>query len=86
MGPSRCPAFSRGAHARACAYLLDRAAGVLFIGDAAAGGLGAPNVRRTQRMFTEDVPSAAISLAPKPVHEVLTATVTATASYSGKLY
>ncbi len=42
-------------------YLLDRGGGVLFAGDAAAGGLGG-KVRRTPRFLTSDVDSAAASL------------------------
>ena len=40
-------------------YLLDRAGGILFVGDAAAGGR---KVRPTPRMFNEDSPRAASSL------------------------
>lgn len=42
-------------------YLLDRAGGVLFVGDAAGGGR-AGKVRRTPRMFTDDMASAARSV------------------------
>jgi glyoxylase-like metal-dependent hydrolase (beta-lactamase superfamily II) len=67
-GPLSVPGFSAvhtpGHTPGHVSYLLDRAAGVLFVGDAAAGGLGGGgNVRRTPRMFTEDVASAATSLA-----------------------
>jgi glyoxylase-like metal-dependent hydrolase (beta-lactamase superfamily II) len=41
-------------------YLLDRAGGILFVGDAAAG-LGG-KVRRTPRMLTQDMASAATSV------------------------
>jgi glyoxylase-like metal-dependent hydrolase (beta-lactamase superfamily II) len=43
-------------------YLLDRAGGVLFAGDAAGGGRGG-KLRRTPRMFTDDMASADTSIA-----------------------
>jgi len=44
-------------------YLLDRAGGVLFVGDAAGGGGRGGRVRRTPRLFNEDSPRAATSVA-----------------------
>jgi glyoxylase-like metal-dependent hydrolase (beta-lactamase superfamily II) len=55
--------FQVGAHtAGHVSYLLDRAGGVLFAGDAAGGGRGG-KVRRPPRMFTDDMASAATSVA-----------------------
>jgi glyoxylase-like metal-dependent hydrolase (beta-lactamase superfamily II) len=65
-GPISVPGFSAihtpGHTAGHVSYLLDRAGGVLFVGDAATGGRGG-GVRRTPRMFNEDTVSAATSLA-----------------------
>jgi glyoxylase-like metal-dependent hydrolase (beta-lactamase superfamily II) len=64
-GPFSVPGFSAihtpGHTPGHVSYLLDRAGGVLFVGDAAAGGRG--KVRRTPRMFTEDMATAATSVA-----------------------
>jgi glyoxylase-like metal-dependent hydrolase (beta-lactamase superfamily II) len=43
-------------------YLLDRAGGVLFVGDAAGGGRH-DRVRRSPRMMTEDMAAAETSVA-----------------------
>ncbi len=65
-GPISVPGFSAvhtpGHTAGHVSYLLDRAGGMLFVGDAAAGGRGG-KVRRTPRMFTDDMASAATSVA-----------------------
>jgi len=65
-GPTSAPGFhavhTPGHTAGHVSYLLDRAGGVLFVGDAAAGGR-AGTVRRTPRMFGEDPARAAASVA-----------------------
>jgi glyoxylase-like metal-dependent hydrolase (beta-lactamase superfamily II) len=64
-GPISVPGFSAvhtpGHTAGHVSYLLDRAGGVLFVGDPAGGGRGG-NVRRTPRMVTDDMASAATSV------------------------
>jgi glyoxylase-like metal-dependent hydrolase (beta-lactamase superfamily II) len=64
-GPMSVPGFSAfhtpGHTAGHVSYLLDRAGGVLFVGDAAAGGRRA--VRRTPRFFNDDTATAATSVA-----------------------
>jgi glyoxylase-like metal-dependent hydrolase (beta-lactamase superfamily II) len=64
-GPISVPGFSAvhtPGHTRGhVSYFLDRAGGVLFVGDA-AGGFGG-KVRRTPRFFNEDSAVAATSLA-----------------------
>jgi len=64
-GPVPVPGFSAvhtpGHTAGHVSYLLDRAGGVLFVGDAAGGGRGG-KVRRTPRLFTDDHASAATSV------------------------
>jgi glyoxylase-like metal-dependent hydrolase (beta-lactamase superfamily II) len=64
-GPVSVPGFSAihtpGHTAGHVSYLLDRADGVLFAGDA-AGGFGG-KVRRTPRLFTDDMAGAATSVA-----------------------
>jgi glyoxylase-like metal-dependent hydrolase (beta-lactamase superfamily II) len=65
-GPISVPGFSAihtpGHTAGHVSFLLDRAGGVLFVGDAASGGRGG-KVRRTPRMLTDDVARAATSVA-----------------------
>jgi glyoxylase-like metal-dependent hydrolase (beta-lactamase superfamily II) len=65
-GPIPVPGFSAihtpGHTAGHVSYLLDRAGGVLFVGDAAGGGRGG-KVRPTPRMFTDDMATAATSVA-----------------------
>jgi glyoxylase-like metal-dependent hydrolase (beta-lactamase superfamily II) len=65
-GPTSVPGFhavhTPGHTAGHVSYLLDRTGGVLFAGDAAAGGRGG-TVRRTPRMFGEDPARAATSVA-----------------------
>lgn len=64
-GPTSVPGFSAvhtpGHTAGHVSYLLDRAGGVLFAGDAAGGGRG--KVRRPPRLVTDDMATAATSLA-----------------------
>jgi glyoxylase-like metal-dependent hydrolase (beta-lactamase superfamily II) len=64
-GPVPVPGFSAvhtpGHTPGHVSYLLDRAGGVLFVGDAAGGGRGG-KVRRTPRMFNDDGAAAATSL------------------------
>jgi len=65
-GPFSVPGFralhTPGHTAGHVSYLLDRAGGVLFVGDAATGGRGG-KVRRTPGLFTEDMATAARSVA-----------------------
>jgi glyoxylase-like metal-dependent hydrolase (beta-lactamase superfamily II) len=64
-GPIAVPGFSvvhtPGHTAGHVSFLLDRAGGVLFAGDAAAGGRG--KARPTPRLFTDDPATAATSVA-----------------------
>jgi glyoxylase-like metal-dependent hydrolase (beta-lactamase superfamily II) len=64
-GPLSVPGFSAfhtpGHTAGHVSFLLDRAGGVLFVGDA-AGGAGT-KVRHTPRLMTSDVPAARASVA-----------------------
>ncbi|HEX5996249.1 MAG TPA: MBL fold metallo-hydrolase [Jiangellales bacterium] len=64
-GPVSVPGFSAvhtpGHTAGHVSYLLDRAGGVLFVGDAAGGGSDG-KVRRTPRVVTDDMASAATSV------------------------
>ena len=65
-GPLPVPGFSAvqtpGHTAGHVSYLLDRAGGVLFVGDAAGGGRHG-RVRRSPRMMTEDMAAAEASVA-----------------------
>jgi glyoxylase-like metal-dependent hydrolase (beta-lactamase superfamily II) len=61
-GPVRVPGFTAVHTPGHVSYLLDRAGGVLFAGDAAAGGRGG-RVSRTPKLVTDDVQRAAASVA-----------------------